>query len=662
MRRPGNGLARRFAGGLARRFADGRAGRPAGRLARWRAAGGPAWPARGLARRRRGLAAGLRRFRVRVFALIVLVALVATGATAWLTVRTTTAQITESVAVEERTADLIHATLVEYAALHGTWEGVDRVVMGLGERTGQRIRLSTLDGIVVADTDIMNERIARPTSSRPATILDARPQLTAEEVSLYLSDPSAPTNLPNPFGPPVRTSQELADLTATGLGKLIANRRGLLRLAACLTRGSVPITRRSLSDGHWTVVPSTIGAEVVFRDCEERSRSSEGELEGDQQALLECVRTPPPTADPSGSATGRARGLGRCAERVYAERLEPMAPVTLQLKLGFSDDRASRVTIEPQRALAAAGLVAALMIVSTVLLSRRMLSSIAAVSQASRLLGAGDLSGRVRVRGDDEIADLAVAFNRMADSLQRSEERQRRMINDIAHELRTPLANIRGYLEALHDGVLPPDRELFASLHEEAVLQQRLIDDLQELALAESGGLVLHRVRVDAAELLETLHTAHRAISETAGVALAVRVPDAEPPLPPVDADPDRLRQAIGNLVTNAVRATPPGGSVTLGAHRPDDRRKGGTIITVTDTGHGIAPDDLPNVFDRFWRADSARGRDTGGRGLGLAIAREIVLAHGGTLTAESTPGTGSTFAIWLPAAAPDSDPTPAAS
>ncbi|MFD0902118.1 sensor histidine kinase [Actinomadura sediminis] len=565
----------------------------------------------------------LRRFRARVFALIVLVALVSTGATAWLTAYTTGERLTESAAVEQDTVDTVHRELVEYGTLHGTWEGVDRTVGELSARTGERIRLSTLDGVVIADTDTLAGRTARPPSARPATFLDARPRLADE--------------------PPAWRD---------GVVALIDHRRRVLRLATCLTRDSVPIGRADLGDGRWTVVASGPGgASESMKRCLARGGSSADERRADERELSACLASPPraeetPVRDPWSGDGGPSP---RCAERVYADRLRPLAPVTLKLELGFRDERVRPVAIEPERALPAAGAVAALVIVCTVLLSRRMLSSIAAVGQAALRLGSGDLSGRVRVRGDDEIADLAVAFNLMADSLQRSEERQRQMISDIAHELRTPLANIRGYLEALHDGVLAPDRGLFASLHEEAVLQQRLIDDLQELALAESGRLVLHRAPVDAAELLETVRTAHRAIAETAGVTLAVRAPGDGPP--PIDADPDRLRQAIGNLVTNAVRATPPGGAVTLGVDVPDDPRAGGVVVTVADTGCGIGPEDLPRVFDRFWRADAARGRDTGGRGLGLAIAREIVLAHGGSLTAESTLGAGSTFTIRLPAA-----------
>jgi two-component system sensor histidine kinase BaeS len=285
--------------------------------------------------------------------------------------------------------------------------------------------------------------------------------------------------------------------------------------------------------------------------------------------------------------------------------------------------------------------VAVLAVAGSLLVSRRVVRPIRVLTGASYRLGKGDLAERVPVVGRDELAGLAQSFNRMADSLQRGEERQRRLIADVAHELRTPLANLRGYLEALKDGVVSPDPELFASLHEEAVLQQRIVDDLQDLALAEAGSLVYHRSRVDLAELLETCRTAHQAVAETAGVRLAV---SAEQP-GCVEADPDRLRQVLGNLVGNALRATAAGGSITLAA-----RREGvGAVITVADTGTGIAREHLPYVFDRFWRADAARDRATGGSGLGLAIARQLVNDHGGSIRVASEPGAGTTFTIRLP-------------
>jgi two-component system sensor histidine kinase BaeS len=217
------------------------------------------------------------------------------------------------------------------------------------------------------------------------------------------------------------------------------------------------------------------------------------------------------------------------------------------------------------------------------------------------------------------------------------------MIADIAHELRTPTTNIRGYVEALQDGVFPADQDHFRSLHEEAVLQERLIDDLQDLALAESGTLVYHRVPAELTELLRAVRTAHASTAAAQGVRIELDAPD------PVHAvvDTGRIRQVIGNLLTNALHAASAGGVITLRA-RTEDRT---AVVDIADTGSGIAGEDLPHVFDRFWRADNARGRHTGGRGLGLAIAHEIIAAHEGTVTVASTVGTGSTFTVRLPLA-----------
>jgi two-component system sensor histidine kinase BaeS len=341
-------------------------------------------------------------------------------------------------------------------------------------------------------------------------------------------------------------------------------------------------------------------------------------------------------------------GPGTCLAQVFTDQISDVAPVPVRVYLGAPGSRVPPLAAGPL--LVAAAVVAAVAIIGTALLSHRVLRPIGILTVASRQLGQGDLTRRVPVRGHDELAGLARSFNRMADSLQRGEERQRRLVADVAHELRTPLANLRGYLEALKDGVITPDPELFASLHEEAVLQQRIVDDLQDLALAEAGNLAYHRTAVDLAELLETCRTGHRPLAESEGVSLTVR---GEPVV--VHADPDRLRQVIGNLITNALRATAAGGGVALSANRSGDRG----IVRVVDTGTGIPAEALPRVFDRFWRADPARGRSTGGSGLGLAIARQIVTDHLGTITVASEPGRGTTFTITLPAAL-DPEPDPA--
>ncbi|MEV6239074.1 HAMP domain-containing sensor histidine kinase [Lentzea sp. NPDC051838] len=307
-----------------------------------------------------------------------------------------------------------------------------------------------------------------------------------------------------------------------------------------------------------------------------------------------------------------------CVNREFATRLAQLTPPPVLVQVGTMDQpQQPRISLTP--ILLGAGLVALLALVAALLISRQVLRPINALVASTRRVGAGDLSGRVPEKDSGDLAELTRAFNTMADSLQRIKEQQHTMIADIAHELRTPLANIRGYIEGVRDGVLPADDELYQSLHEEALLQQRLIDDLQELALAESGSLVYHMSTVDLSELVVT----------------------SEPVV--VRADRDRLRQVIRNLATNARRA---GADVVTARGRLDGEW---AVIEVADNGHGIAPEHLPLVFDRFWRADTARGRDTGGRGLGLAIAREIITAHGGTISVASEVGVGTTFTVRLP-------------
>jgi two-component system sensor histidine kinase BaeS len=246
------------------------------------------------------------------------------------------------------------------------------------------------------------------------------------------------------------------------------------------------------------------------------------------------------------------------------------------------------------------------------------------------------------VTGNDEIGYLAAAFNDLSERRERIEEQRKAMVSDVAHELRTPLSNIRGWLEATQDGVAVPDQSLIASLLEEALLLQHIIDDLRDLAAADAGSFRLHHEPVRIAELLDQVAEAHRARAEAAGVRLNVLPADGEAEL---TADPVRLRQAVGNLVDNAVRHTPSGGSVTVGARPVGDD----LVIEVTDTGTGIGPDELPHVFDRFWRAEKSRSRQTGGSGLGLAIVRQLAHAHGGTVAATSEPGEGAVFTLRLP-------------
>ncbi|OKK09955.1 sensor histidine kinase [Streptomyces sp. CB02400] len=535
-------------------------------------------------------------FRLRVLGMLMLVALAATAATAWLTLRQANRQVQETVTAGEQEVSRITGALRAYGFAHGTWEGLSPTVAGLARDTGQRIRVVTETDVLLADSDALAGRDPRPPSSRPAVLVDPRPVLRFPE------------------GQAPRTSVKL---TATA----IADYRATVAYAACLTGAGAELTATANDIG----VPR-ISTGRRPAQCPEPKPGENPPTARDVDAVQPCGTERRPTA---------------CLQRAFGERTASVAPPRLEIRLGVRDESPPTLAAAPTVAVAMGVALAA--VLGALLLSRAVLRPVRAMTLAAKGLGEGDLERRVPVSGRDEIAQLGGAFNRMADSLQAGEERQRRLIGDIAHELRTPLANLRGYLEALRDDVVEPTPELLASLHEEALLQQRIVDDLQDLALAEAGALTYHPTEVDLRELLETGRTAHRAQADAAGVTLELEAPG--PVF--VTADPDRLRQVVGNLVGNAVRATAAGGSVTL-ALTP---RRELAVVEVRDTGKGIAAEDLPHLFDRFWRADASRGRATGGSGLGLSIARQIVTDHRGTIEVRSTVGAGTTFTVVLPMA-----------
>lgn len=295
------------------------------------------------------------------------------------------------------------------------------------------------------------------------------------------------------------------------------------------------------------------------------------------------------------------------------------------------------------RFLLIGGLAAVLLAFAvTFWLSRRMSAPVHALTNAASRLGRGDFSQRVNVHGDDEIAELGRSFNSMANDLAQAEQIKRNMVGDAAHELRTPLSNIRGYLEAMKDGVIAPEPEALQSLYDESILMTRLVDELQELTIADSGKLELFRQNEDVNELVSAAVLAIQARADTSGLLLEL---DLTPGLPAASVDAQRIGQVLRNLLGNAVAHTPPGGRITVST-----RDAGGRVaVTVADTGEGISPDDLPHIFDRFFRADKSRSRTTGGSGLGLTIARRLVEAHGGEIEAQSETGTGSRFTFTVP-------------
>jgi signal transduction histidine kinase len=294
--------------------------------------------------------------------------------------------------------------------------------------------------------------------------------------------------------------------------------------------------------------------------------------------------------------------------------------------------------------LAALGATAVALLLG-LLLARTITRPVQALTAATQAVARGELGGQVAVRGRDELAQLAGAFNRMSADLARARDLRRQMTADIAHDLRTPTAVLLGYTEGLADGSFAGTPEAYRSMHEEAAHLSRLIEDLRTLSLADAGELGLARRPCDPRALLERTAVAHRPLADAKGVALAVEAPAD---LPPVEADPERMAQVLGNLVANAVRHTPAGGRVTLAAGPAAERS---VPLSVEDTGEGIAEADLPHVFDRHYRGDAARRAEDGASGLGLAIARSLVEAQGGTIRAESRPGAGSRFSLTLPRA-----------
>jgi signal transduction histidine kinase len=287
-------------------------------------------------------------------------------------------------------------------------------------------------------------------------------------------------------------------------------------------------------------------------------------------------------------------------------------------------------------------LAVAIALILTFVLSRRILAPVKALTQATRRLGKGDFSQRVHFKGKGEVGELAQSFNSMANDLERAEQLRRNMVADVAHELRTPLSNLSGYLEAIRDGVIEPDSDTIRSLDEEATSLSRLIEDLQELSLADAGELKLVFQREDISKLIKQAVVALQPKAEAKGLIISTSLLDK---LPPVSIDAHRVRQVLHNLLENAVAHTSQGGSIMLTVYQRDNKVK----ISVADTGEGIPAEDLPNIFERFYRVDKSRTRTTGGSGLGLTIAKRLVEAHGSKIEVESEPGKGSTFTFALP-------------
>ena len=274
------------------------------------------------------------------------------------------------------------------------------------------------------------------------------------------------------------------------------------------------------------------------------------------------------------------------------------------------------------------------------LLALTLTRSLRELKDATEDISRGNLGRQVKIQSRDELGDLATSFNKMSQDLARATRSRRQMTADIAHDLRTPLSVIAGYTEALSEGKLSGNAEVYEVLHQETQYLRRLIDDLRILSLADAGELPLQFQPVSPQACLEQALNRYLFTAGEKNISLRL---EAGPGLPLVNGDPERLNQVFDNLIGNALRHTPSGGEILLTA-RPAD---GQVQFQVRDSGTGIAPEDLPNIFNRFYRGDKSRSGE-GESGLGLAIAKSIVTAHGGSITVESTPGQGATFKIYL--------------
>jgi signal transduction histidine kinase len=365
-------------------------------------------------------------------------------------------------------------------------------------------------------------------------------------------------------------------------------------------------------------------------------------VRGELIAVSPDLRTARIAVDADGQLTATGERDGRHEKLVV--RGPPLVirdgsarPVALAYVLPAEDLdglAAERELATVDRSLVASFAVATLVaLLLTVVVSRRITRPIEQLTAAVQVLGRRKLPAHVQVRGRDEIARLATSFNAMADAVTAHEELRRRMVGDVAHELRTPLTNLRCELEAIQDGLATPDPARIASIHDEVLHLQRLVEDLQDLAIAEAGALALQFERVELGAAIA------RIAGTQAEVACAHELW--------IDADVTRLTQVVHNLLANAVRHTPAGERVRIGVARAGTD----ATVAVVDRGPGIPACDLERIFERFYRLDDARGRAGGGAGLGLAIVRRLVELHGGRVWADSVEGSGATFTFTIPLA-----------
>ncbi|MDT4995629.1 MAG: two-component system, OmpR family, sensor histidine kinase BaeS [Actinoplanes sp.] len=586
----------------------------------------------------------------RLLATSVLIAVAAITSTAWLAASTATRAVSQE---QGRVLDDdkgVYDMLIAYAATHPDWSGAPALIDARAAELGRRITLMTEERSVIAESGTgPSLRTARPSAVVDPLNLDlgltgGTDSIDARAVGPYLVPPAERPALRD------TADQELTCLRKVGFDATIRQEpsgRPQVILTSPDRGGVANICRQQLAalvsktEQKALRTLSTLTATCLNLG----GRADQLQIRPDFTAYL----SPTPVTTVPGSSTvlklsgeelvavmATDQATRGCVEKERRTQLQAyVAPRVLlfvtDARTGVDRTTFTLSTGNTVRIITVTGAILLITIAVTVLAGRRLVRPLRVLTESA----ARHIPAVVSTK--DEIGHLARALNDSAGHRERADAQRRAMVNDVAHELRSPLSNIRIWLEAAQDDLTPTDAQLLALLHEEVILLQHIIDDLRDLAAADAGTLRIHPEPTYVRDVLTQVVDSHRGAAHAAGVDLQLDIPH-DPVLP---ADQVRLRQLVGNLVSNAIRYTPAGGTVTVAAHD--------TTITVQDTGTGIPAEYLPKIFDRFWRADQSRSRSTGGSGLGLAIARHLAEVHGGTIEVASQPGQGTLFTIRLP-------------
>jgi two-component system sensor histidine kinase BaeS len=617
----------------------------------------------------------------RLLLMSVVVAGCSVGASAWLAAQSTSGAINQEIGESLATDAKIYDSLLAHAATHVNWSGVRGLVDQLAEETGRRITVTTPSRAPIADSGGAPDAALPKTPSAVVDPLAVDPVLKPDAGKAGIDARAV--------GPYRLTSAERVTLRRAAQSQLTClrefgrdgviveqpNGRSVVDEVTGAVQAPVATTPEEgpaappVDDGADEARPQAPRADPVeprerLADAADYCTGPPTTTKTERAASTELLKLVNACLDRQGKAPlsttpdelpapDRLRPAPddqRCVDSARREQLASHVSAPAYLYIGSPTGQTAAAvdlsTVGYSRIAWTALAVLVLTVGVTAIAATRLVRPIHAITSAARKMGDGDRSARVETAARGEIGELATAFNRMSEQIESAERQRRTMVSDVAHELRTPLVNIRGWLEAAQDGMAVLEPALVASLVEETVLLQHIIDDLQDLALADAGKLRVHPEQVSVRSILGQVAAAHQSQANTAGIAVRVAVVGE----PDLSADPTRLRQALGNLVSNAVRHTPAGGRVVLSA-RADARD---VVIEVADTGSGIDAESLPYIFDRFWRADRSRSRTSGGSGLGLAITHHLIAAHSGRIAVRSTPGTGTTFTIHLPSTPAD--------